>query len=145
MPIPPIYPVGKPITGTNAFTPTFAFIDNSATIKLDKKLYSLQVNSTLQLTLPGNEQNIPAELKIDATGKLDGKINEIELNIAGQRLTMKEVKVTNSSLIGQRSHLDDQPRCQSSRSATHQRRHIKDGRQPQSRKPKPRSPSSSKM
>ena len=98
VPIPNIYPVGKPITGTKAFTPTIAFVDNSATLVLDKNLYSVQVESTLQLTLPGNKQKVPVEIKIDAAGNLDGTIKEIKLTVAGQQLEMKDVKVTPSGL-----------------------------------------------
>ena len=98
VPIPPIYPVGKPITGTNAFTPTLAFVDNSATLWIINRRYGLQINSTLQLSLPGNSQNISAQLAVDAMGNLIGRVDQFTLSIAGQRLTAKNIRVTNDGL-----------------------------------------------
>lgn len=112
IPLPNIYPLGKPITstatltptallGTNTqpYTPAISFIKNSATIMYETKGgFSLQLDSTLDLHLPDNNRKIPVEFKIDSQGNLKGTIKEIELKIAGQTLVMKNVEVDNAGL-----------------------------------------------
>lgn len=110
IPVPDIYPVGKPMTNTvvisptsgltqtTTVTPTVAIVKNSATVNLTKGKLVLQLEGTLQLWLPGNERKIPIEFKIDSDGQLEGKVKEITLTIAGQELSMKEVEISNAGL-----------------------------------------------
>ncbi len=116
IPFPDIYPVGKPVTTTAAalattqlvastsltqtgtVTPTVAIVKNSATVGYFEGKYSLQLEGTLQLWLPGNQRNIPIEFKIDDSGQLEAKIKEITLSLAGQDLLMKEVELSNDGL-----------------------------------------------
>lgn len=87
-----------PVTQTVTVTPTVAIVKNSATIGYFEGKYSLQLEGTLQLWLPGNQRNIPIEFKIDDTGKLQAKVKEISLRLAGQDLVMKEVELSNTGL-----------------------------------------------
>ncbi len=117
IPLPNIYPLGKPMTGTNqlnstsllaqsvalsqtgAYTPAIAFIKNSATIMYDSKDgFSLQIDSTLDLHVASNDRKIPVELKIDWQGNVKGTIKKLELKIAGHDLEMKDVEISNSGL-----------------------------------------------
>ncbi len=127
IPFPDIYPVGKPttatvtttvtttlavasltptavltdstpVTQTVTVTPTVAIVKNSATVAYSDGKYSLQLEGTLQLWLPNNQRNIPIEFKIDDTGKLQAKVKEINLRLAGQDLVMKEVELSNTGL-----------------------------------------------
>ncbi|KPL91703.1 PKD domain-containing protein [Herpetosiphon geysericola] len=117
IPLPNIYPFGKPTTSTNplsstsllaqtaalsqtgAYTPAIAFIKNSATIMYDSKEgFSLQIDSTLDLHVASNDRKIPVELKIDWQGNVKGTIKKLELKIAGHDLEMKDVVISNSGL-----------------------------------------------
>ena len=116
IPFPDIYPVGKPVTKTVAalgttvlaastsvtetgtVTPTIAIVKNSATVGYFEGKYSLQLEGTLQLWLPGNQRNIPIEFKIDDSGELEATVKEITLSVAGQELLMKKVVLSNDGL-----------------------------------------------
>lgn len=117
IPLPNIYPLGKPITATNpltptsllaqsvalsetgAYTPAISFIKNSATIMYDSNDgFSLQIDSTLDLHVADNDRKIPVELKIDWKGNVKGTIKELKLKIAGHDLEMKDVEISNAGL-----------------------------------------------
>lgn len=57
----------------------------------------LQVEGTLQLWLPA-VNSIHIEFKLSTGGKIEGTVKEIELNIAGQALLMKDVAIGNNGL-----------------------------------------------
>ena len=109
IPIPDIFPgrsvsstgaitgTGSP-TSTTTTTPTIAIVKNSATVSLSKGKLVVPVEGTLQLRLPGNQRDIPIEIKIDSTGNIEGKVKEIKLSIAGQDLEMKDVVISNDGL-----------------------------------------------
>ena len=90
VPVPPISPVGKKVTGTNAFTPTITFITNTATLKLASGRYALQINSTLQLTLPGNDTAIPAVITLDALGNCIGIDAQACKRAVGQAIALAQ-------------------------------------------------------
>ena len=116
IPIPNIYPVGKPVTTTVAglartpvyasatltdttpTTPTIALVDNSATIGVFDGKIGLQLEGTLQLWLPQNQRNIPIEFSINEDGELEASVKQIDLTIAGHALAMKKVKLSNDGL-----------------------------------------------
>lgn len=116
VPIPNIYPVGKPmtttvaglartpvyasstLTGTTPTTPTIALVDNSATIGVFDGKIGLQLEGTLQLWLPQNQRNIPIEFSINEDGELEASIKQIDLTIAGHALAMKKVNLSNDGL-----------------------------------------------
>lgn len=117
IPLPNIYPLGKPVTGTNpltptnilaqsmalsttgAYTPAVSFIKNSATIMYDSKDgFSLQIDSTLDLHVTNNDRKIPVSLKIDWQGNVKGTVKELKLKVAGQDLEMKDVEISNKGL-----------------------------------------------
>ena len=104
VPLPDLYPFGKPVTSTGGVsnttttTPTIVFINNKGTINYTKGKVGIALESTLQLTLPSNKRNIPIEVRMTPDGEFSGKIKELRLDISGQDLEMKNIEASSAGL-----------------------------------------------
>ena len=70
----------------------------TAQLTLAGNSYKFTASGMLNLNLPGNSQNVALSFAIDSAGKMSGTINQLSLSVAGAKLELTDVALSNDGL-----------------------------------------------